>query len=53
MSGFPDDRPDVLAPQGLGDVSFREAVDDLDLIDHLAVLDDLEAGPVYSFTTQP
>ena len=45
MSGFPDDRSDVLAPKGLGDVPLLEAVDDLDLIDHLAVLDDFETGP--------
>ena len=44
MPGFPDDRSDMLAPKGLGDVPLLEAVDDLDLIDHLVVLDDIETG---------
>jgi len=53
MSGFADDCHYVLSTKGLGDVPLLEAVDDLELIDHLAVLDDLETGPVYSFTTEP
>jgi len=38
-----DDGPDGLTLEGLGDIPFLEAIDDLNLINYLAVLKDLKA----------
>ena len=38
-----DDGPDVLALEGSGDIPFLKAIDDLNLIDDLAILKDFKA----------
>ena len=43
---LPDDRSDVLAVELSRDVPLLEAVDDPDTVDHLAVLNDFQAGPL-------
>lgn len=44
FSGPPDDHSDVLAVDRPRDVLLLEAVDDLDRVDHLAVLNDLQTN---------
>lgn len=46
LSGLPDDGSGVLAVERLRDVPLIEAVDDLDPVDDLAVLNDFQTGPL-------
>ena len=40
---FVDDRPYMFSIQGFGDIPFLQTIDDLNLVNHLAVLQNLEA----------